>query len=400
MALIAQERVRQDEELTLIASENYASKTVLEVTGSILTNKYAEGYPGKRYYAGNLIIDQIELEANRLAQQAFQTDYHVNLQPYSGSPANLAAYSALLKPGDTVLAMRLDQGGHLTHGHPVSLTGQIYRFIHYGVDKTTELIDYEQVRALAHEHRPKLIVCGTTAYPMFVDYGAFARIAREVGAWLMADIAHVSGLIAGGAHPTPFGIADIITSSTHKTLRGPRGGMLFCRPEYAKVVDRAVFPGLQGGPHMNSIAAKGVAFQEALAPSFSHYAAQIVENARTMAYALQRHGFRLVADGTETHLILMDLRSTSYLGKAAQALLEEAGLIVNMNALPFDPHPPTDPSGLRLGTAALTTRGMKETEMTEISNLIAGLLNGALQPTEVREATRSLARRFRIPAHP
>lgn len=400
LALIQREQKRQEAELSLIASENYASKAVLQASGSALTNKYAEGYPGRRYYAGNDIIDEIETMANESAQTAFETDYHVNLQPYSGSPANLAAYSAVLQPGDTVLAMSLSHGGHLTHGHKVSLTGQIYNFVHYGVQQDTELIDYAQVAELARKHAPKLIVCGTTAYPMLIDYQAFSRIAKEVGALLMADIAHVSGLIAGHAHPTPFGIADIVTSSTHKTLRGPRGGMIFCKEPLAKAIDRAVFPGLQGGPHMQTIAAKAIAFHEALQPTFSVYAKQVTANAKVLAFELQQRGFRLVADGTETHLLLLDLQSTGLGGKEAQEMLQECGLTANMNALPFDVRPPTNPSGLRLGTAAVTTRGMKESEMTQISILLEGLLRQSMTPADVREQAASLARRFRIPAYP
>ena len=400
LALIQREQQRQEAELSLIASENYASKAVLQASGSMLTNKYAEGYPGRRYYAGNEIVDEIELMANQTAQAAFETDYHVNLQPYSGSPANLAAYSAVLKPGDTVLAMSLSHGGHLTHGHKVSLTGQIYNFVHYGVQQDTELIDYAEVAELARKYEPKLIVCGTTAYPMLIDYQAFARIATEVGALLMADIAHVSGLIAGHAHPTPFGIVDIVTSSTHKTLRGPRGGMIFCKEPLAKAIDKAVFPGLQGGPHMQVIAAKAVAFHEALQPAFTTYAKQVTANAKVLAFELQQRGFRLVADGTETHLLLLDLQSTGLGGREAQELLQECGLTANMNALPFDVRPPTNPSGLRLGTAAVTTRGMKESEMTQLAILLEGLLRQLLTPADVREQTASLARRFRIPAYP
>ena len=398
-ALIQREQQRQESELSLIASENYVSKAVLQASGSVLTNKYAEGYPGRRYYAGNAVIDEIETLANQSAQIAFDTDYHVNLQPYSGSPANLAAYNALLEPGDTVLAMSLSHGGHLTHGHGVSLTGKIYQFVHYGVQQGSELIDYDQVEQLARTHRPKLIVCGTTAYPMLIDYGAFAQIASSCGALLLADIAHVSGLIAGRAHPSPFGIADVITSSTHKTLRGPRGGMIFCREPYAKAIDRAVFPGLQGGPHMQTIAAKAVAFHEAVQPGFCTYAKQVTVNAQVLAYELQQRGFRLVADGTETHLLLLDLQSTGLGGKEAQELLQEAGLTANMNALPFDVRPPTNPSGLRLGTAAVTTRGMKEQEMTQLATLLDGVLRQTTASDAARQTVGSLARRFRIPAY-
>lgn len=399
-SLLQLEQERQEVELSLIASENYVSKAVLQASGSVLTNKYAEGYPGKRYYAGNRIIDEVETLANQLAKEAFSTDYHVNLQPYSGSPANLAAYSAVLEPGDTILAMSLAHGGHLTHGHSVSLTSSMYRFVHYGVQAETELIDYDQVEALAKQYSPKLIVCGTTAYPMLIDYQAFAQIATSVGALLLADIAHVSGLIAGHAHPSPFGLADIITSSTHKTLRGPRGGMIFARQSFAKAIDKAVFPGLQGGPHMQTIAAKAVAFNEAIQPAFTTYSRQVVANAQVLAYELQQRGYRLVADGTETHLLLLDLQSTGLAGREAQELLERAALIANMNALPFDQRPPSNPSGLRLGTAAVTTRGMKEAEMTILAQLLDEVLRQTTPPENVREQVASLARRFRIPAYP
>jgi glycine hydroxymethyltransferase len=399
MDLIAAEAVRQADELSLIASENYVSKAVLEANGSMLTNKYAEGYPGKRYYAGNEIIDKIEREAISQAQSLFNTDYHVNVQPYSGSPANLAVYAALLKPGDTVLAMSLSHGGHLTHGHPVSFTGQLYNFVHYGVSQDTELVELEEVLRLAKEHRPKLIICGATAYPAFFDFTAFARIAREVGSWLMVDMAHFAGLVAGGVYSTPFGLADVITSTTHKTLRGPRGGVIFCRPEFAKAIDKAVFPGLQGGPHMNAIAAKAIAFTEAQQPQFHTYAKQIVSNAKTLAFRLQQQGFRMVADGTDTHLILLDLSTTNIRGKAAQDMLEGIGIILNKNMLPFDTQPPTDPSGLRMGTPAVTSRGMKEKEMEEIADIIAFALNNPSQALSLKPRVTSLARKFRIPSH-
>jgi glycine hydroxymethyltransferase len=396
--LLEEEAARQAATLSLIASENYSSKAVQEALGSVLSNKYAEGYPGKRYYAGNSVIDKIENYAISEAQAAFDTDYHVNVQPYSGSPANLAAYTALLKPGDTVLAMSLAHGGHLTHGHEVSLTGKLYNFVHYGVAKDTELIDYDEVLTLAKQHRPKLIVCGSTAYPAMIDFQKFARIAREVGAWLMVDMAHIAGLVAGKAYPSPFGHADVITSTTHKTLRGPRSGVIFCRPEFAQAIDKAVFPGLQGGPHMHTIAAQAVAYNEAQQPAFRLYAKQVVQNAQTLAYLLQQRGFRLVSDGTDSHLILLDLATTGLRGQQAQEMLEEVGLIVNKNALPFDPHPPTNPSGIRIGTAAVTTRGMKEREMEVIADAIAATLTGHRADPESREQVLSLAKKFRIPA--
>lgn len=397
--LIQAEEERQAETLSLIASENYASKAVLEAQGSVLTNKYAEGYPGRRYYAGNSVVDQIETRAIEAAQQLFQTDYHINVQPYAGSSANLAAYAALLNPGDTVLALSLMHGGHLTHGHDVSLTSQVYSFVHYGVNQETELIDYEHVAALAREHKPKLIVCGATAYPMIIDFAAFARIAREVGAWLMVDMAHIAGLVAGGVHPTPFGYADVITSSTQKTLRGPRGGVIFCRNEFAKAIDRAVFPGIQGGPLVHVIAAKAIAFEEAMRSGFRDYTRQVVANARVMAIRLQQHGFHLVADGTDTHLLLLDLRPGPLRGKEAQLLLEEVGIVCNMNNLPFDDQPPTNPSGLRFGTAAVTSRGMKEPEMEILADAIASVLQEPTTTARVAETVRALAKKHRIPTH-
>jgi glycine hydroxymethyltransferase len=395
--LIQEEEERQSAELSLIASENYASKAVRETLSTLLTNKYAEGYPGRRYYAGNRVIDEIEKYAQEQARAAFRTDYHVNVQPYSGSSANLAAYHAVLEPGDTILAMGLPFGGHLTHGHPVSVTGKTFNFIHYSVGKDTELIDYDEVLALAREHKPKLIVAGSTAYPAITDYAAFSRIARDSKALLMVDMAHVSGLIAGGVHPTPFALADIITTSTHKTLRGPRGGMIFCRPELAKSVDRSVFPGLQGGPHLHTIAALAVALEEAQTAAFATYAQQVISNAKAMAFALQQRGMRLVSDGTDTHLMLLDLVGTGLGGNAAQLKLEEVGLITNKNMIPYDQNPPTDPSGLRLGTAALTTRGMKEGEMVQIAHIIAGVLGDETTTTAAADAVRTLSKRFRIP---
>lgn len=397
--LIAAESDRQHRELSFIASENYVSKAVMDAAGSMLTNKYAEGYPHKRYYAGNDIIDLIEEEAITQVQALFDTDYHVNVQPYSGSPANLAAYNAVLEPGDTVLAMSLANGGHLTHGHPVNHTGKIFNFVHYGVSKETELIDYDEVMALAKEHKPKLIVCGATAYPAIIDFPAFSRIAKAVGALLMVDMAHIAGLIAGGVHPSPFGIADIITSTTHKTLRGPRSGIIFCKPDLAKSIDKSVFPGLQGGPHVNTIAAMAVAFGEARQPSFRVYAQQIIANAKQLAYSLNRHGFRLVADGTENHLFLLDLGTTSLLGGDAQKLLGEIGIVCNMNMIPFDTNKPMNPSGLRIGTPATTSRGMKEKEMEIVADIIAKALQEPKKAHDLKDEVAALSRRFRIPTH-
>jgi len=397
--LMEAERERQQHTLSLIASENYVSKAVLEANASVLTNKYSEGYPGRRYYAGQEIADKIELSAIAEAQKLFETDYHVNVQPYSGSPANLAIYVGLLKPGDTVLALSLAHGGHLTHGHSVSFTGQIYNFVHYGVNKETEIFDYDEIAKLAKEHKPKLIVCGGTAYPMFIDFAKFARIARDNQAWLMVDMSHFAGLVAGKAYPTPFGHADVVMTTTHKTLRGPRSAMIFCRQEFAKAIDKAVFPGLQGGPHMHTIAAKAIAFIEAQQPSFKEYAKQVVANAKSLVFALQQRGFRLVADGTDTHLILLDLKGTGFGGKEAQERLESVGIVCNKNSIPFDDQPPTNPSGLRMGTAALTTRGMKEKDMEAVADAIADALNREMDTTEVSARVLQMAKKFRIPGY-
>ena len=396
--LIAQEAERQSNTLSLIASENHCSRAVLEAQGSILTDKYAEGYPGRRYYTGNTVVDAIETHCQNAARALFDTDYHVNVQPYAGSAANLAVYAALLDPGDTVLALSLDQGGHLTHGHNVSFTSHIYNFVHYGLDPQTELIDYEALEALAREHKPKLIVCGATAYPMMFDFPAFARIARELGAWVMVDMAHIAGLVAGGAHPSPFGHADVITTTTHKTLRGPRSGLIFCRKEFAKAIDKAVFPGLQGGPLLHAIAAKAIALEEAAQPSFRTYASQVVANAKTLAYRLQQHGYRLVADGTETHLFLLDLRPGPLRGKEAALLLEQVGITCNMNMVPFDDQPASNPSGLRFGTAAVTTRGMKEAEMDILGDCIASVLQDNTTTGQVADTILTLTKKFRIPS--
>ncbi|MBU6389351.1 serine hydroxymethyltransferase, partial [Patescibacteria group bacterium] len=344
-------------------------------------------------------VDQVELAAIEQAQALFKTDYHVNVQPYSGSPANLAVYTALLEPGDHAMAMSLDHGGHLTHGAPVSFTSKVYNFVQYGVNKETELIDYDQVREMALQHKPKLIVCGTTAYSALVDYAAFSRIAKEVGALLMVDMSHVAGLIAGGVHPSPFGIADVVTTTTHKTLRGPRAGMIFCRPEFAKAIDKAIMPGLQGGPHLNTIAAMAIAFIEAQQPSFRQYAKQILTNAKQLAYSLQQEGFRLVANGTDTHLFLVDLRSTKYLGQEAATVLEDINIVCNKNMIPFDENKPTNPSGLRMGTPAVTTRGMKEKEMEQLAAIIGAALRNERSVEELRAAVATLTKKFRIPLH-
>ncbi|WP_432923769.1 serine hydroxymethyltransferase [Microbispora sp. CA-135349] len=365
--LIRAEERRQADTVKLIASENYVSRAVLEATGTVLTNKYSEGYPGKRYYEGQQVIDKIETLAVERAKSVFGVS-HANVQPYSGSPANLAVYLAFLNPGDTVLGMGLPFGGHLTHGWSVSATGKWFNSVRYGVRRDTGRIDMDEVRALALEHRPKLIFCGGTAIPRTIDFPAFAEIAREVGAVLAADIAHIAGLVAGGAHPSPVGYADVISTTTHKTLRGPRGAMLMANSEeVGKALDKAVFPGLQGGPHNHTTAAIAVALHEAAQPEFKAYAAQIVKNAKALADELLARGFDLVSGGTDNHLILMDLTSKGVGGKPAAQALDRAGLETNYNAVPFDPRKPFDPSGIRIGTPSVTSRGMGEADMRQIA---------------------------------
>jgi glycine hydroxymethyltransferase len=365
-ALIAQEERRQRDKVRLIASENYASEAVLAASGSVLTNKYSEGYAGKRYYEGQQIIDQIETLAVDRAKALFGAD-HANVQPYSGSPANLAVYFAFCKPGDTVMGMALPAGGHLTHGWNVSITGSYFRAVQYGVRKDTHRVDLDEVRELARKEKPRLLFAGGTAIPRTIEFEAYAAIAREVGAIFVADIAHISGLIAGGAHPSPVPLADVVSSTTHKTLRGPRGGMLLCKEPHAKAIDRAVFPGLQGGPHNQQTAGLAVALAEAHTDAFRSYAAQIVKNAQALAAALLEHGFSLITGGTDNHLILADLTSKGVSGKIAAKALDAAGIVLNYNSIPFDPRKPFDPSGVRLGTAAVTTRGMREPQMRQIA---------------------------------
>jgi glycine hydroxymethyltransferase len=374
-AIIEQERGRQNTTLQLIASENFASRQVMEATGSVLTNKYAEGYPGRRYYGGNHFIDEAEDLARRRACELFGAD-HANVQPHSGASANMAVYLALLDPGDTVLGMRLDQGGHLTHGSPVNFSGRTYRFVSYGVTESDERIDHDQLTWLAREHRPKMIVAGATAYSRIIDPEPLRRVADETGALLVFDAAHVAGLIAGGVHPNPVGVADVVTFTTHKTLRGPRGGVILCRADLGPVIDKAVFPGLQGGPLEHVIAAKAVAFWEASQPEFKVYAARIVQNAQALAKGLAGEGFRIVSGGTDNHLMLVDLRpfDPDLTGKVAQESLDRAGITCNKNQVPGDPRPPFVTSGLRLGTAAVTTTGMGEPEMGQIAELIGRVL--------------------------
>ena len=371
---IEDELKRQQTHLELIASENFVSEAVLEASGSILTNKYAEGYPAHRYYGGCEYVDVVEELARQRACALFGCE-HANVQPHSGSQANCAVYFAMLQPGDTILGMSLDHGGHLTHGSPVNFSGKTYRFVSYGVDKQTERIDYDQVRTLALEHRPKMIVAGYSAYPRILDFQKFREIADEVGALLMVDMAHIAGLIAAGVHPSPVPYADFVTTTTHKTLRGPRGGMILCKKEYAKKIDKAIFPGTQGGPLMHIIAAKAVCFKQALEPSFKVYSQQIVDNAKALAKGLMDRGVGLVSGGTDNHLMLIDLRGKSCTGKELETLLHKAHITTNKNAVPFDPQKPTVTSGVRIGTPAITTRGMKEAEMDRVAACIARIVD-------------------------
>jgi glycine hydroxymethyltransferase len=364
--LIHDEARRQAEKFRLIPSENYVSLAVLEAVGTVLTNKYSEGYPGRRYYEGQQLIDPIETIAIERAQALFGAD-HANVQPYSGSPANLAVYLAFAKPGDTILAMSLSAGGHLTHGSPASVTGKWFRPVHYGVRKETGRVDMNDVRDLALKERPKIIICGGTAIPRTIDYPAFAAIAEEVGAVLVADMAHIAGLIAGGAHPSPVGYAPVITTTTHKTLRGPRGAMILTDADHATAIDKAVFPGLQGGPHNHTTAGIAVALREAAQPSFRGYAAQVVANAKALAAALVDRGYDLVSGGTDNHLLLVDLTSKGIAGKPAAKALDRAGIELNFNSVPFDQRKPFDPSGIRLGTPAITTRGLTEEHMPQLA---------------------------------
>jgi glycine hydroxymethyltransferase len=394
--IIHREAVRENTTLQLIASENFTSPAVLAAQGSILTNKYSEGYPGKRYYGGNAVVDEAEALAISRAKQLFGAE-HVNVQPHSGANANAAVYLALLEPGDTVMGLRLDMGGHLTHGSPVNFSGRLYNFVSYGLDATTEMLDYDAIREQARAAQPKLIVAGYTAYPRTIDWAAFRSIADEVGALLMVDMSHISGLVAGGAHPSPFPYADVVTSTTHKTLRGPRAGIIMAREQYATAIDKAVFPGLQGGPLMHVIAAKAVAFHEALRPEFRDYAAHIVRNASALSTALTNEGFRIVSGGTDNHLLLVDLRAFNVKGKQAQTVLDTAGITCNMNTIPNDPEKPFVGSGIRLGTAAVTTAGMSEPEMAEIASLIATVLrepDDEAVARDVRERVAALCSKF------
>ncbi|WP_022846997.1 serine hydroxymethyltransferase [Desulfurobacterium sp. TC5-1] len=364
---------RQNEHLELIASENFTSEAVMEAQGSVLTNKYAEGLPGKRYYGGCECVDIVEKLAIERCKKLFGAE-HVNVQPHSGSQANQAVYLAVLKPGDTILSMNLSHGGHLSHGSPVNMTGKYFKVVQYGVRKDTETIDFDQVAQLAREHKPKLIICGASAYPRIIDFDKFREIADEVGAYLMADIAHIAGLVVTGLHPSPMEACHFVTTTTHKTLRGPRGGVTMCKAEFGKEIDKAVFPGLQGGPLMHVIAAKAVAFKEAMTPEFKAYQEQVVLNAKAIAEELQKEGFRIVSGGTDNHLMLVDLTDKGITGKEAEAALGKANITVNKNTIPFDTRSPFVTSGIRIGTPAVTTRGIKEQEARRIAQLIATVL--------------------------
>jgi glycine hydroxymethyltransferase len=400
-ALLDEELSRQSGTLSLIPSENYVSSAVLDAMGSVFTNKYSEGYAGKRYYEGQQVVDKLEPLATERAERLFGIA-HANVQPYSGSPANLAVYYALMSPGDTVMGMALPMGGHLTHGGSASITGKWFRAVHYGVRAATGYTDLDEVRELALRERPKIIFCGGTAIPRTIDFAAFAEIARECGAVLVADVAHIAGLIAGGAHPSPVGHAPVITTTTHKTLRGPRGAMILCEEEHAAALDRAVFPGLQGGPHDHQTAAIAVALGEALQPEFADYARQVVANAQALAEALLERGFDLVSGGTDNHLILIDLTSKEVTGKVAAKALDRARITTNFNTVPFDPRKPFDPSGIRIGTPAVTTRGMKELEMRVVAAWIDEGVDAAKREDEAALAriageVAELAAAFPIP---
>jgi glycine hydroxymethyltransferase len=400
-AAIRRETERKEYSLEFIASENFVSGRVLEAQGSVLTNKYAEGYPGKRYYGGCEFVDVAEQLAIDRARELFGAE-HANVQPHSGSQANMAVYFSVCQPGDTVLGMNLAHGGHLTHGSPVNFSGKLFNILPYGVKKETGIIDYEEAERLAEEHKPKLIVVGASAYPRTIDFEAFRRIADKVGAMVMVDMAHIAGLVAAGVHPSPVPHAEFVTTTTHKTLRGPRGGMILCREEFAKKLNSNIFPGIQGGPLMHVIAAKAVAFKEALEPEFKDYALQVVKNARTLADGLMRRGFNLVSGGTDNHLMLVDLSGSEITGKMAEETLEMAGITVNKNAVPFDTRSPFVTSGFRIGTPATTSRGLKEEEMETVATWIGRALQNVGNEAElasIRNEVKELCRKFPLHAH-
>jgi glycine hydroxymethyltransferase len=393
---VSSELRRQNNSLELIASENFVSRAVLEATGSVLTNKYAEGYPGRRYYGGCEFVDEVERLAISRAKELFGAE-HANVQVHSGTQANMAVYFAMLEPGDTLMGMDLTSGGHLTHGHRLSYSGRDFNVVAYGVDRDTETIDFEEVERLASEHRPKLIICGASAYSRIIDFEQFRRIADQTGALLMADIAHIAGLVATGLHPSPVRCCDFVTTTTHKTLRGPRGGLVLCKEEYAKKIDRAVFPGIQGGPLMHVIAAKATAFNEALEDSFKDYQKQIVANSQAMATRLSEQGLRIVSGGTDNHVFLVDVTTRGLTGKIVEEALEQAGITVNKNTIPYDPNPPLVASGIRIGTPAVTSRGMQEDEMKAIADLILSVLDNPEQENalaSVRSRVETLCQGF------
>lgn len=389
-AAMGEELGRQRNKIELIASENFVSPAVMEAMGSVLTNKYAEGYPGHRYYGGCEYVDKVETLAIERAKKLFGAD-HANVQPHSGANANTAVYFAFLQPGDTIMGMNLSQGGHLSHGSPVNISGKYYKVVPYGVTHETERIDYDEFERIAKEAQPKLIVAGASAYPRVIDFERMANIAHSVGAIFMVDMAHIAGLVAAGLHPSPVPYADIVTTTTHKTLRGPRGGLILCKEQYAKQIDKAIFPGVQGGPLMHVIAAKAVAFGEALKPEFKDYAKQIIANCKELAEGLIAEGFRLVSGGTDNHLILVDVRGQKMTGKTAEHLLDEVGVTCNKNTIPFDPESPFVTSGIRLGTAAVTTRGFKENDMKEVAAIIGLVLNNADDEAKHAEAAKRVA---------
>lgn len=391
--LIQKELKRQQTHLELIASENFTSKAVMEAQSSILTNKYAEGYPGKRYYGGCEFVDIVEDLAKERAKEIFKAD-HVNVQPHSGAQANMAAYQSILNPGDVVLGMDLTHGGHLTHGSPVNASGLLYKFLHYGVCKESGYIDYELIESLAREHKPKLIVAGASAYPRIIDFERISKVAKEIGAYFLVDMAHIAGLVAAGLHPNPVEFADIVTTTTHKTLRGPRGGMILCRQELAKAIDKAVFPGSQGGPLMHVIAAKAVALKEAMEDSYKDYQLQVIKNAKTLADSLTALGFNLISGGTDNHLMLVDLQNMNITGKEAEKRLDSCGITVNKNTVPFDPQGPFVTSGIRIGTPAVTSRGMKEKEMKNIAEFIYKAVKDESTVAEVKKNVEEMCVQF------
>lgn len=395
---IEQEKKRQHNKLVLIASENYASRAVLEAQGSVLTNKYAEGYPGKRYYGGCEYVDVVETLAIERSKKLFGAE-HANVQPHSGAIANMAVYFTFMQPGETYMALDLAHGGHLTHGSPVNFSGKLYNAVHYGVSRETETIDYDLVRKTALEHKPKMLITGASVYPRIIDFAAMRSIADEVGAIFMVDMAHIAGMVATGSHPSPVPYADVVTSTTHKTLRGPRAGMILCKEKYAAQIDKTVFPGMQGGPLMHVVAAKAVCYKEAMTPEFAVYQEQTLRNAKRLAENFKDQGFRLVSDGTDTHLMLIDLTNKGLTGKQAQAVLDEVGIVVNKNMIPFDQQKPFVTSGIRIGTPAVTTRGMGEAEMDQIAEIISLVLsepeNEAVK-NSVKTAVKELCDKFPI----